>query len=325
MKYMRILITGGAGFIGSHLAEKLISLGHKVTIADNLSRGSLDNIASIKKNIKFLKLDLRKESDAIIATRNQDLVFNLAALNTGVDYDVGRTQKMFEENMLLQMMPIRAAAQNRVQTFIQISTASIYSREAMEKRSPTKETDDGGLPEPSKLGYALAKRMGENLSRWYAKSGHMRSVVARFINVYGTRDHFDSLGHFIPSIIKKIYNAKSSIEVFGSGNQKRSFLHVDDAVNALLLLAQKGENGETYNVDPQDEHSIHEIVYLIRSLMKKENIPVKFNTHLPEGSARRMLNATKIHALGWRPQHTLQQSLPDITHDAVVRLSHENS
>lgn len=323
MKSYNILITGGAGFIGSHLAEKLIASGARVTIADNLQRNSYANIQRIRKKVRLLRVDLTTLEGALRATKGQDVVFNLAAINTGIDFDIGRTQYMFEENMLLQMQPLRAAAINRVQQFVQVSSASIYSREAMEKRAPTKETDDGGQPEPSKLGYALAKRMGENLVNWYAQSGSMRIVISRFINVYGTHDHFDSLGHFIPTIIKKFCDAKTSVKIFGSGNQKRSFLHVDDAVEALLLLTQKGRSGEAYNVDPQDEHSVREIVETVRRLMNKNAIRVIYDAAQPEGSQRRMLSNTKIRSLGWKPNHVLSDELPYIIKDVQNRYETE--
>ena len=222
-----VLVTGGAGFIGSHLSEQLVKIGARVTVADNFSRGSLSNINHIKKQIKIINVDLRSEQGALSATKNQAIVFNLAAINTGVDFDIGRTQYMFEENMLLQMIPMRAAARNHVNKFIQVSSASIYSTLAMEQHIPTKESDDQGQPEQSKLGYALAKRAGENLARWYEKNSSMHTVVARFINVYGTNDNFDNLGHFIPTMVRKFLHAKEYVEIFGSGNQKRSFLHVN--------------------------------------------------------------------------------------------------
>jgi nucleoside-diphosphate-sugar epimerase len=319
MSQKNILITGGAGFIGSHLSEQLVKIGARVTVADNFSRGTLSNIRHIRGKVTTLNVDLRTEEGALRATKNQSIVFNLAAVNTGVDFDIGRTQYMFEENVLLQMMPLRAAAKNHVDKFIQVSSASIYSTLAMEGHIPTKESDDGGQPELSKLGYALAKRAGENLARWYAQNSRIHTVIARFVNVYGTRDNFDNLGHFIPTIIRKFINSDTSVEVFGSGNQRRSFLHVEDAVRALLLLAQKGTNGHAYNIDPQDEHTVKEIVLAVQKIMHKQNVRLIFNRQKPEGSKRRMLSNDKITHIGWKPTYTLLDSLPEIIHDVVSR------
>ncbi len=323
MKSHNILITGGAGFIGSHLAEKLIASGAHVTIADNLKRHSYANIQHIRKSIRFLNVDLTTLQGALKATKGQDIVFNLAAMNTGIDFDIGRTQYMFEENMLLQMQPLRAASMNKVKKFIQVSSASVYSRKAMEQRAPTKETDDRENPEPSKLGYALAKKMGEKMAAWYSQNTPLYTVIVRPINVYGPRDHFDIMGHFIPTIIRKFIRAKTSIEVYGTGKQKRSFLHVLDLVSALVLLMKKGGNGEIYNIDPQDDHTIKEIVYAVQKAMNLPRISVNFNTSLPEGSKQRLLDNRKILSLGWKPEHFLFNELSDIIKDIQNRYATE--
>jgi nucleoside-diphosphate-sugar epimerase len=319
-KNTKILVTGGAGFIGSHLTEKLVNLGAKVSVADNLSRGSIKNLNLVKNKIKLYRVDLSLEKNALLATKNQEMVFNLAAINTGVDYDIGRTEYMFEENLLLQIMPIRAAAKNGVKRFIQVSSASIYSTVAMEKRIPTQESDDGGEPEKSKLGYALAKKMGENLARWYNQDSQMKTVIARFINVYGKGDNFDNMGHFIPVVIRKFLHAKNkSIEVFGSGHQKRSFLDVNDAVDALILLACAGKNGEAYNIDSHDEHTVKQLVYQIQKDLHKSDFHIFFNKLKPAGSKRRILDNTKILKLGWQPHGNVINSIPDLISDISAR------
>jgi nucleoside-diphosphate-sugar epimerase len=314
-----ILVTGGSGFIGSYLVEKLTSRGALVTVADNFSRNNTKRLDKTKNRIRVLNLDLRVFSNALKATRNQQIVFNLAAINTGIDFDFGKTQYMFEENMLLQMMPIRAAAVNGVKKFIQVSSSSIYSYKASVLRIPTRETDDNETPEQSKLGYSLAKKMGENLAKWYSQNSNMKTVISRFTNVYGLKDNYDNKGHFISAITKKFMKSKNEIEVFGSGNQKRSFLHVSDAVDALIFIASKGENGEPYNVDPHDEHTIKEIVYKIREILGSE-AKVIFNKKMPEGPKRRLLDNKKIIELGWKPKHRLLDELPDIIREIYTSI-----
>lgn len=317
----QILVTGGAGFIGSHLVEYLVRSGAIVTVLDNLSRGSLDKIKSVKKEINFINVDLRAQVSLGKVFSKQKIIFNLAAFNTGIDYDVGRTQKMFEENMLLQMLPLQAAFQNNVEKFIQISSASVYSREAMEKRNPIKEDDDKGEPEPSKLGYAMAKKMGEYLAKWYSLNSPLHTVITRFINVYGTRDNYDDKCHFIPSIINKFSYSQKEIVVFGSGNQKRSFIHVDDVVDALSILGEKGKRAEVYNVDSQDEHSVKFIVRAIQKKMNRKDVFVKYDITKPEGSKRRILDNNKLLALGWKPTKKLMNSLDELIEDHATHNS----
>ncbi len=320
-KENRVLVTGGAGFIGSHLVKRLVSLGFAVTVVDNLSRGSLQNLQEVKHKITFFTKDLTKESGLVTIFEGHSLVFNLAALNTGIDYDAGRTQRMFEENMLLQMIPLRVAAKTlSVKKFIQISTASVYSRNAMEHQVPTPETADTTNPEPSKIGYALAKKMGENLAQWYAQTTKIHTVTARFINVYGELDNIDDKGHFIPSVIKKFVLAKKSVTIFGRGNQKRSFLYVRDAVNGLLTLSTKGKRGNVYNIDAGEEHSVRDVVICIQKQLNKQSVAVIYDKTKPEGSKRRLLDATKIRALGWRPHVSFNEGLKRTIADISSRI-----
>lgn len=309
-KKNRVLVTGGAGFIGSHLVKHLVDLGLAVAVIDNLSRGSLQNLQGVKHKITFINKDLTKENGLVKMFEGHSVVFNLAALNTGIDYDTGRTQQMFEENILLQMMPLRAAAKTlSVKKFIQVSTASIYSRTAMENQVPTPETADTNNPEPSKLGYALAKKMGEYLAFWYTQTTKIHTVTARFINVYGEGDNIDDKGHFIPSVIKKFILAKKSVTIFGSGNQKRSFLYVGDAVGGLLTLSTKGKRGEAYNIDAGEEYSVRDVVVRIQKQLNKQSLRVVYDRTKPEGSKRRLLDASKIRALGWQPHASFTEGL----------------
>lgn len=305
-----MLVTGGAGFVGSHLVEELVARGHEVTVVDNLSRGSLRNLHKVMSEVEFVKGDLRRETMRLTKRFvGMDLVLNLAALNTGVDYDEGRTQVMFEENMLLQMMPLRMAVRAGVKRFVQMSSASVYSRKAMDKQVPTPESADVSDPEPSKAGYAWAKRMGEELAGWYAHNSKMETVVIRMINVYGERDHVDDLGHFIPVIMRKCLEARKKVRVFGSGRQKRSFLYVKDAVKGILKITAKGRSGVVYNLDSQDEHSVAEVVGYISNQLLSDKLEIVYDTTKPEGSMRRMLDTSKVKALGWRPQTGFDEGL----------------
>lgn len=302
-KGKKITVTGGAGFIGSHLVRKLVEVGAKVTVLDNFSRGLKSNLKDVLKDIKVYKVDLCDEKKAQKYFNGQEIVFNLAALNTGVDYDLGRTEVMFEDNMLLQMFPLRMAKKSgTVKKFIQISSASVYSRDAMDNQIPTIETADTTNPESSKLGYALAKKMGEHLASWYNENTFLKTYSVRFINVYGEDDNYDDKGHFIPVMVKKFIESKKKVNIFGSGKQKRSFMHVQDAVDALLVIAQKGKAGEVYNVDSNNEKSIKEVVTIINGFFKSKKLALYFDTSKPEGSKRRVLDSSKLRRLGWEPK-----------------------
>ncbi|MFZ5376238.1 MAG: NAD-dependent epimerase/dehydratase family protein [Patescibacteria group bacterium] len=319
--YDNFLVTGGAGFIGSHLVKRLVRMKKNVGVIDNFSRGSMRNLAPVADKITIYNKDLTREDGLKQIFSHYNIVFNLAALNTGVDFDMGRTEVMFEQNMLLQMIPLRVAARvGNITDFIQVSSASVYSREAMEKEVPTPETADTYNPEPSKLGYALAKLMGENLAHWYATNTGLRTVIARFINVYGQNDHFDDLGHFIPMMTRKIIEADKQVVVFGSGKQKRSYIFVDDVVDALIFLLEKGQNGQVYNVDAEQEKSVAQVVKMICQILRK-NPQLIFDLSKPEGSQRRLLDCSKINDLGWRAKTDFSDGLVRTVRDIKRRLS----
>jgi len=325
MRYSKAIVTGGAGFIGSHLVKKLVAHNVDVLVIDNLSRGQKDNLRDVEKKIIFINTNLTQHRNLPKLFSPYEVIFHLAALNTGIDFDSGKEQQTFEENMLLQMLPLRAAAQTpSIKRFLQISSASIYSREMMNVGKPMKETEDSGEPEPSKIGYALAKKMGERLAVWYAQNTPLETVRARFINVYGENDHFDDLGHFIPVITKKILLSKNSVHAFGDGKQKRSFLYVDDAVNALLLLMEKGRNGDVYNIDAEDEHSVKDVIESIKKIAHKEQIKIMYDKTQPTGSTRRILDSSKIRSLGWTPQTRFEKGLQKTVADIAQKIHHEH-
>lgn len=320
-RHKKVLVTGGAGFIGSHLVKRLVREGAIVTVIDDFSRGTEENLKEIMEKIIVIKADLRSEANNQQYFEKQEIIFNLAALNTGVDYDLGRTEVMFEDNMLLQMVPLRLASRAKtVKRFVQISSASVYSRFAMENEVPTPENADTTNPEPSKLGYALAKKMGENLAVWYNQNTHLETVSARFINVFGENDNSDEKGHFIPVMIRKFIEADSEVEVFGSGNQKRSFIYVEDAVESLLLLAEKGVAGEAYNVDTNNEKSVKEVVEEINNFFPEKKLKIVYNTAKPEGSQRRMLDSSKLRKLGWSSQTPFSLALERTVQDLKKKL-----
>lgn len=320
-KNKKILVLGGAGFIGSHFVDLCVQQGAKVTVVDNFSRGKKRNLSESLNKIVVKKKDLRIEKGLKELFEGHEVIVNFAALNTGIDFDKGRTEIMFEENMLLQLIPLRVASKiSTIKKYVLVSTASVYSREAMEKQVPTPEHANTFDPEPTKLGYALAKRMGEQLAQWYAQHSKLNTHIVRFINVYGPRDHFDDLGHFIPMMIRKFSKARKKVTVFGSGQQKRSFIYVSDVVNAVKTVIDKGESGEIYNIDSQQEKSIKEVTKLIQKKLQKGKVEIVFDQSMPEGSQRRMLDNTKLLKLGWKPQCSFEEGLTRTIADIQSRL-----
>ena len=304
----KILVTGGAGFIGSHLVEMLVDSGGEVTVADDLSNGSLKNLERVFDKIKFLNLDLRCLTNCRTACENQEIVFNLAAKVANIGYNRAHHAEMFETNVLLQMVPLRAAAEVGVRKFLQASTVCVYPDDAI---VPTPENEgERGAPETTNEGYGWAKRMGEKLARFYAnENAIMKIVVSRFSNVYGERDQFDEkIAHVIPAFIKKCLT-KKIITVWGSGNQSRSFLYVKDAAMGLIKLTEHYDKPDPVNIGGAEMITMKDLLNKIIQILGTKN-EVVWDTSYPDGHLKRQSDTAKLKGItGWVPDTSLDHSL----------------
>ena len=311
-KHEFVLVTGGAGFLGSHLVERLLKHGAHVRVADNLERFGFDNLRHLEGRIDFQQLDLRVYPECESAMENVTVVFNLAAKVTGIEYNRFHHEDMFEQNMLLQMYPLKAAAKNkRVKKFVQVSTACIYPHDAI---IPTPESEgDRGTPEPTNEGYGWAKRMGEYLARYYSKD--MPTVVVRFFNAIGPRDHYDdATSHVVPAIIKRVFKNPAVI-AWGSGQQTRSFVDARDLAKGLMLLAEKVDTFDIVNIGHGREITISDLIRRIQELCGTQK-PVLLDKGKPDGYMRRACDTTKLQSYtGWEPEISLDQSLQDMIED----------
>ena len=308
----RVLVTGGAGFIGSHLVEQLVAEGARVRVADNLARGTMDNLRLVKADIECMHIDLRHPDEAAMACRGQEVVFNMAAKVTGIEYNRTHQAEMFETNMLLQQRVIHAAAQCGVAKFCQVSTACVYPHDAA---IPTPETDGTrGEPEPTNAGYGWAKRMGERLAAFYANETPMRVVVVRPFNAYGPRDHYDvRTSHVIPALIKRVVDGDDPVEVWGSGNQERVFVHAMDVARGIRLVTEKYDQHDPVNVGHDQSITIRALVEKIQEMTGIRN-RVFFNTDMPEGYPRRAADTRKLKTVtgGFVPSIPIEKGLQEM-------------
>lgn len=311
-KDRKVLVTGGAGFIGSHLVEELVKDGAKVRVADNVERGRMENLDAVIKDIEFMKLDLRDPENARKASGKMEVVFNLAAKVTGIEYNRTHQADMFENNMLLQQIPLNAAHSEGVPRFIQVSTACIYPHDS---KVPTPESEgERGEPEPTNAGYGWAKRIGEKLAIWYSRETDMEIGIVRPFNAYGPRDYYDTAtSHVIPALIKKVMDGNNPVEVWGSGNQKRVFVHARDFAVGLKLLGEKYAVPEPVNLGHDDMVSIKELLELIQEITGIKNPPF-FNTDMPEGYPERAADTTKLKEVtgGFVPSISLREGVTEM-------------
>ena len=307
----KVLVTGGAGFIGSFLSELLVKEGAKVTIADNLSRGSLQAIDSIKNQVELKKLDLYDYENCLKACASQEYVFNLVAKVTGIEYNRLNMVDMFESNMKLQMNMMGAASKSQVKRFLQVSTACIYPHDAA---VPTPESEgERGSPEPTNEGYGFAKRMGEKLAKYYTKEKGMEVVVGRPFNAYGPRDHFDeATSHVIPALMRRILEGQDPVAIWGTGNQSRVFVHAKDVARGMMLILEKAPAAQPINIGHDEEVTIKELFYLICKVVGKNPTP-KFDTSRPDGYPRRAADVALLKKYtGFTPSISLEGGIREM-------------
>jgi len=296
----KVVVTGGAGFIGSYMIPQLLELGAHVTIAHAFSNGKLKYLKAYRDQIINKETDLTIYRNCLKVLEHADIVINLAAKNTGIEYDAGHEHEMFTDNMLLQIQPLKAAAEVGVPYFLQVSSAVVYPR----KSGIIRIDDVDGNPELSKSGYAYAKLMGEKLAMWYAKNTAMKVAIVRPNNAYGPHDEASIITlHVIPALIKKVLRGDNPVTMFGSGKQKRQFIHAYDFSRALLYVLSKKASHTPLpiNVASEDEYTINEVYKKIGEALGEKR-PVVHDLSMPEGPRRRYLDISELLKIGWRQQ-----------------------
>jgi nucleoside-diphosphate-sugar epimerase len=304
---MRILITGGAGFIGSHLADALLAAGHDIIVLDDLSTGSLANLTDARKSGRCQVVEGRVEDLAVLAplVAQVSMVFHLAAA-VGVDLVVNYPVRTIETNVHGSEAVFRVAAEHKCRVLL-ASTSEVYGRAT----SPQfKETDDLviGPPTHYRWSYAASKIAGESAVFGAAKLGGFTPIVVRFHNVYGPR-----MGptHVIPEFLARARAKVDPFPVFGA-DQTRSFLHVDDAARALravLGAALEGKGG-LYNIGSDRETLIADLAKLVFDVSGFH--PKVDARPAPPGSVRRRVPDTrKLRSLGFAPQRELREGITE--------------
>lgn len=281
----KVLVTGGAGFVGSHVVEMLVEQGAKVSVADNLENGTMENLGHVRKNIRFTKGDLRRLDTCLKVTKGQDIVLNIAARVGGIAYNNAHPGTMFRDNILTNTHVLEAARINKVARFLAVSSACVYPRLC---KIPTPETEGFvGVPEPTNEGYGWAKRMAEVQAVTYAREFGMKIAIVRPYNAYGPRDHFDPYrAHVIPALIQRVFNGENPITVWGDGEQSRAFLYVTDLAKGMLESTEKYPEADAINIGTTEEIKIKDLVKLIVELSGKD-VDIFFDTTKPSGQPRR--------------------------------------
>jgi UDP-glucose 4-epimerase len=313
---MRFLVTGGAGFIGSHLAEELISRGHAVDALDDLSTGSIENIRHLKGEPGFsYTLETCAHSSTVAELVDEsDAVFHLAAA-VGVQLIVESPVHTIETNVHCTEVVLSHAGKKRRPVFI-ASTSEVYGKSEM---LPFRESGDLVMG-PTNLGrwsYACSKAIDEFLALAYYREKRLPTVIGRLFNTVGPRQT-GRYGMVVPTFARQALTGEA-ITVFGDGNQRRCFCHVKDVVRALADLMERDDLfGEVFNIGSTEEVTIMELAERVRSACGSDSriVTIPYDEAYEEGfedMLRRVPDTSKLErAIGWRRTRDLDGILADV-------------
>lgn len=310
MSNKKILITGGAGFMGNTLVRKLLSRNFEVRVLDNFERGNPFRLDDILHRIEFLKGDIRDEDVVNKACKNIDIVFHLAYLN-GTEYFYSKPDIVLDIAVKGILNIINASIKNNVSEFFLASSSEVYQTP---KHIPTNEEVPLIIPDilNPRYSYGGGKILCELMAINYGKKYFNKSIIFRPHNVYGPNMGWE---HVIPSFINKIYNESLKnknhhikIDIQGTGDETRSFIYIDDFIEGLLKIYENGKNLNVYNIGTSDEISINNLASKIGVLFNKDVDTI--SGEIQAGSTiRRCPDISKIKNLDFIPKFSIENGL----------------
>lgn len=319
---MRVLVTGGAGFIGSHLCDALIARGDEVVILDNLSTGSRKNVDHLAGCLEMLDGDIRNTELVESLVKKTDLVLHMAAA-LGVNNILNDPIESISTNFGGSEVVLNAAAKFNKRIII-ASTSEIYGKNS---KQPLSETDDRVIGSPQKLRwtYSDSKALEEASAFFLFLTRGLPVTTIRFFNTVGPRQS-GKYGMVVPRFVKSA-KSNESIKIFGDGSQSRVFCHVRDAVDATLLLASTEKSiGEVFNIGGKGEITVLDLAKLVIKRTKskskisftpyQEAYPIGF-----EDMQRRVPDINKIKAFtGWVPLISLEKIIDELSENSTIEI-----
>ena len=313
---MKVIVTGGAGFLGSHLVDKLIERGDEVLVIDNLLTGDLKNLEHLTNNpkFKFLKQDVSQffQLDPDLIGVVVDEIYHLASPASPNIKSSKSYHALAFETMMVNSMGTWYMAQIALQTkakFLFASTSEIYGDP---KEHPQKETYRGNV---STIGprsvYDEAKRFGETIVSSFVRSKDLDGRIIRIFNTYGPKMALDD-GRVVIEFVQAAL-ANKPFPVFGDGTQTRSFCYVSDLIDGIIAAMEKGESGEVYNIGNPNEFTILQLAQKVKELTNSDS-EIKQAESLPvDDPKQRCPDISKAKQnLGWEPKVSLEEGLKNL-------------
>tara|TARA_A100001015_G_C14987527_1_gene712262 strand:+ start:101 stop:1084 length:984 start_codon:yes stop_codon:yes gene_type:complete len=307
---MKILVTGGAGFIGAYLVKRLVKLGHDVTVVDNFSRGLPERLNSISQKIDLQNIDLRTDFKKLeMVSSGIDLLYHLAAVN-GTENFYSHSDLVLDVGVLGMLNVLNSTEKNSIENLIVASSAEVYQTA---KIIPTPESAELIIPDPlePRYSYAASKIITEQLTLAYLRSKRINNaIVFRPHNVYGPDMGFK---HVVPQFLQRAFeiqktNFSKEFEIYGNGKETRAFCYVDDIVDGLILLKDKGKSGEIYHIGNDHEITINELFDVINQHFQNKLVKV-FLKGFSGATNRRCPEITKMKKIGYAPQISISEGI----------------
>jgi nucleoside-diphosphate-sugar epimerase len=306
----RVLITGGASFIGSHLTDALVGLGAKIRVVDNLSSGRLANLQQHLSNgaIEFIEADLLESNRAHDAVQGMGYVFHLAADHGGRGY-VDRHQAGPASNLILDGLLFRAAYQAGIEKIIFASSGCVYPKAV--QSDPDQEVylkeDLVKPPYDADNLYGWAKLMAELTLQEYCKEHKMKIAICRYFTAYGPRGH-ENLA--VMALIAKAFIGQQPFEVWGDGRQVRNWTYIDDIVQGTLLAAEKIDDGTPVNIGTMERITVKDAAKMILNYTGHDSTSIQWLRDMPTGPLNRVADNSRARMLlGWQPKVSFSQGV----------------
>ncbi len=313
----RVVVPGGAGFIGSHVVDLLVEAGAQVSVIDDLSSGCWSRIEGHGGRIARHEVDL-VTADLAECFEGADAVLNLAGLAPGLTLESSRHEVLYQGNLRIADAVLNGVLAAGVGRYLEVSSSCVYPDDAP---VPTGEVSfDGKGPEEVNRGYGNAKREVERRAIEAAAGGsRFELAIARPFNAFGARDMATGAGaHVIPSLLERILDASPEIVVWGSGRQTRSFIHAADLAMGMLLAAEFCVDSNPVNIGSNEEISMKDLVDVLQELAGTDK-PVRFDRSKPEGAARKACDASRLERMtGFRQRISLRQGLEEMVRARLV-------
>lgn len=321
--FKKALVTGGAGFIGSHLSEALLEEGFSVVVLDNFSSGHPQNLEHLTRNSKFLLVedDLKNPTKLRKALHGCGTIFHFAA-NPEVKVGATDPEKHFEENLRATFNLLETARREKtIKTFVFASTSTIYGEA---EKLPTPENYGPLIPIST---YGASKLGCEALVTSYAYTFGFRALLLRFANIIGAR----STHGVIIDFINKIKNNSDELEILGDGTQEKSYLYIEDCISAIIHATKEflgnSERVEIFNIGSDDQITVRKIAHIVAEEMKTPKIKLSYKLDVEggggwKGDVKMMsLSIDKLCGIGWKPKYNSEKAVELTTQDLVKHLS----